>query len=102
MCDSPAKATSDLQSGSVGAGELQADPAAPAAGARMVVFLLALYKAFLSPVLPSSCKFYPSCSVYAQEAVARHGVVRGTGLAVRRLLRCRPFSAGGYDPVPDA
>jgi hypothetical protein len=71
-------------------------------GPRLVVFLLSLYKAFLSPLLPSSCKFYPSCSVYAQEAVARHGVARGLGLALRRLLRCRPFSAGGYDPVPDA
>jgi uncharacterized protein len=71
-------------------------------GPRLVVFLLSLYKVFLSPVLPSSCKFYPTCSAYAQEAVARHGVVRGLGLALRRLLRCRPFSAGGYDPVPDA
>jgi putative membrane protein insertion efficiency factor len=71
-------------------------------GPRLVVFLLALYKVFLSPLLPSSCKFYPTCSHYAQEAVARHGVVRGLGLALRRLLRCRPFSAGGYDPVPDA
>jgi len=72
------------------------------AGPRLVVFLLALYKAFLSPLLPSSCKFYPTCSSYAQEAVVRHGAVRGLGLALRRLLRCRPFSPGGYDPVPDA
>lgn len=71
-------------------------------GRRLVVFLLALYKAFLSPLLPSSCKFYPSCSMYAKEAVERHGVARGLGLALRRLLRCRPFSRGGYDPVPDA
>jgi uncharacterized protein len=78
-------------------------PAAPLSpGPRLVVFLLSLYKVFLSPVLPSSCKFYPTCSAYAQEAVARHGVVRGLSLALRRLLRCRPFSAGGYDPVPDA
>lgn len=71
-------------------------------GARVVVFLLSLYKAFFSPLLPSSCKFYPTCSVYAMEAVQRHGVVRGLSLALRRLLRCRPFSPGGYDPVPDA
>ena len=71
-------------------------------GRRAVTFLLAAYKAFLSPLLPSSCKFYPTCSAYAQEAVERHGVARGLALAARRLLRCRPFSPGGYDPVPDA
>jgi putative membrane protein insertion efficiency factor len=76
--------------------------AASSPGPRLLVFLLALYKAFVSPLLPSSCKFYPTCSSYAQEAIARHGVARGLGLAMRRLLRCRPFSAGGYDPVPDA
>jgi putative membrane protein insertion efficiency factor len=48
-----------------------------------------------------SCKFYPSCSVYAQEAIAKHGARRGSWLALRRLLRCRPFTKGGFDPVPD-
>jgi putative membrane protein insertion efficiency factor len=71
-------------------------------GPRVLVFLLSLYKVFLSPLLPSSCKFYPTCSAYAQEAVARYGMARGLSLALRRLLRCRPFSPGGYDPVPDA
>lgn len=79
-----------------------ASAAVLSAGPRLLVFLLALYKVFLSPLFPSSCKFYPTCSSYAQEAVARHGAARGLGLALRRLLRCRPFSAGGYDPVPDA
>jgi putative membrane protein insertion efficiency factor len=71
-------------------------------GRRLLVFGLSAYQVFLSPLLPSSCKFYPTCSVYAQEAIARYGVARGLGLALRRLLRCRPFSPGGYDPVPDA
>jgi putative membrane protein insertion efficiency factor len=52
--------------------------------------------------MPSACKFYPSCSHYAYEAIELHGYRRGTWLAVRRLLRCRPFVLGGLDPVPDA
>jgi uncharacterized protein len=58
------------------------------------------YQACLSPVLPSTCRFYPTCSVYAHEAVEKWGVWRGLGLAVRRLLRCRPWGGHGYDPVP--
>jgi len=79
------------------------DPAAsPSLGQQIVVFCLLFYKSALSPLLPSFCKFYPTCSVYAREAVERHGVSRGLSLAARRLLRCRPFSQGGFDPVPDA
>lgn len=54
----------------------------------------------LSPLFAGSCRFVPSCSAYAMEAVTRFGVIRGTGLAVRRLSRCRPFAAHGFDPVP--
>jgi putative membrane protein insertion efficiency factor len=54
----------------------------------------------LSPVFGGACKFHPSCSNYAYEAIARHGARRGTALAVKRLLRCRPFTKGGFDPVP--
>lgn len=61
-----------------------------------------LYQAFLSPLAFSACKFHPSCSRYAYEAIDRHGARRGAVLALRRLWRCRPFAAGGYDPVPDA
>jgi hypothetical protein len=93
MCDSHTAVSYAAEPGA-------AVPAGP--GPRLLILLLALYKAFLSPLLPSSCKFYPTCSSYAQQAVARHGVARGLGLSLRRLLRCRPFSAGGYDPVPDA
>jgi len=70
------------------------------AAARVMVFLLRVYKRVVSPLLPPACRFEPTCSVYAEEAVRRHGARRGTALAVRRLLRCRPGCPGGYDPVP--
>jgi putative membrane protein insertion efficiency factor len=59
------------------------------------------YKIFLSPFFGGACKFYPSCSNYAYEAIARHGARRGIVLALKRLGRCRPFTQGGFDPVPD-
>ncbi len=62
--------------------------------------VLRLYKRFLSPILPPGCRFSPTCSEYAAEAIEKHGVVRGSTLAVRRLLRCGPWHPGGYDPVP--
>jgi len=55
----------------------------------------------LSPFFGGACKFHPSCSNYAYEAIARHGVRRGVALALKRLLRCRPFTKGGFDPVPE-
>ena len=66
----------------------------------MVLGSLRAYKAVISPWLPRACRFSPSCSEYAAEAVQRAGVLRGGWLALRRLLRCHPFSAGGFDPVP--
>lgn len=71
-------------------------------GQHVVVFCLLFYKTTLSPVMPSCCKFYPTCSMYAKEAVERHGAIKGSWLAAKRLLRCRPFAHGGFDPVPDA
>ena len=71
-------------------------------GQRVALFALVAYKSILSPILPSACKFYPTCSMYAKEAVERHGVTKGSWLAVKRLIRCRPFARGGFDPVPDA
>jgi len=59
------------------------------------------YKIFLSPFFGGACKFYPSCSNYAYEAIGRHGARRGIVLALKRLGRCRPFTQGGFDPVPD-
>lgn len=64
-----------------------------------VVMLLRFYKRCLSPLLPSACRFYPTCSEYMMAAVERYGVVRGVWLGMRRLFRCHPFHAGGYDPV---
>lgn len=58
------------------------------------------YQLLLAPVLPSSCRYYPSCSHYAADAIGRHGPWRGSGLAIRRLLRCQPWGGSGYDPVP--
>jgi putative membrane protein insertion efficiency factor len=59
------------------------------------------YQLTLSPLLGPACRFAPSCSEFAQEAILRHGVRRGLSLATRRLLRCHPWSAGGHDPVPE-
>lgn len=58
------------------------------------------YQLLISPVLPSSCRFHPSCSEYARQAVSKHGAGKGSWLSLRRLLRCHPFHPGGYDPVP--
>ncbi|MDX2147776.1 MAG: membrane protein insertion efficiency factor YidD [Planctomycetota bacterium] len=59
-----------------------------------------VYKATLAPFLGGQCRFHPSCSDYALDAYRVHGPIRGTGLTLRRLLRCHPFHRGGYDPVP--
>jgi len=67
----------------------------------LLAFLRA-YQIFLSPFYGAACKFHPSCSEYAYQAVERWGARRGAWLALRRLLRCRPLSRGGYDPVPES
>jgi putative membrane protein insertion efficiency factor len=74
---------------------------AGAAGAWLLLAFVRFYQVFLSPFLGGACKFYPSCSNYTYESIARHGSRRGFALAVRRLGRCRPFTQGGFDPVPD-
>jgi len=61
--------------------------------------VLRVYQLCISPLLPSACRFYPTCSEYMREAVARHGAARGIWMGLRRLLRCHPFHAGGFDPV---
>lgn len=70
-------------------------------GAWALLFGIRFYITVLSPVFGGACKFHPSCSNYAYEAIARHGARKGGLLAVKRLLRCRPFTKGGFDPVPD-
>lgn len=66
----------------------------------VLIFMVRAYQVGLSPLLPASCRYYPSCSAYAVEALEKHGAMRGGWLAARRILRCHPFRAGGYDPVP--
>lgn len=67
----------------------------------LVHLLLVGYKRLISPMLPVSCRYFPTCSEYAMEAVDRHGAWRGSMLAATRLLRCHPFAGSGYDPVPE-
>lgn len=66
---------------------------------KLALFFIDIYRYAVSPFLPGSCRFTPTCSSYAREAVERFGLARGTWLAVRRILRCHPFHPGGYDPV---
>jgi uncharacterized protein len=84
-----------------GAAPTEIRRAAPSFGAWLLLAFLRFYIIFLSPVFGGACKFYPSCSNYAIEAVTKHGARRGFLLAAKRLLRCRPFTQGGFDPVPD-
>ncbi|MGD0307435.1 MAG: membrane protein insertion efficiency factor YidD [Candidatus Acidiferrales bacterium] len=74
---------------------------ARSAGAWVLLALIRMYQIFLSPFLGGTCKYHPSCSRYAQEAVQKHGARRGAWLALKRLGRCRPFVKGGFDPVPE-
>ena len=67
---------------------------------RALLAIIRFYSRAISPALPPRCRFYPTCSAYAAEAVERHGAARGTWLAVRRLVKCAPWHPGGFDPVP--
>ena len=66
---------------------------------KAVIAVLSSYKRFVSPFLPSACRFHPTCSEYMREAIEKYGVWRGSRLGLARLLRCHPFHAGGFDPV---
>jgi putative membrane protein insertion efficiency factor len=66
----------------------------------ILIFVIRVYQKLVSPLLPPACRFYPSCSEYACQALAKHGAVKGVWLASKRLLRCHPYHAGGFDPVP--
>ncbi len=70
------------------------------AGVRLLLWMIDAYRLLLAPLLGGLCRFVPSCSHYADEALRRHGARRGLAMSVRRLLRCHPLHAGGYDPVP--
>ena len=65
-----------------------------------LLFLISVYRKIISPMLPPSCRFYPTCSAYAYEAISKYGPGKGSWLAIRRILRCHPLNPGGFDPVP--
>ena len=67
---------------------------------QLLLLLIQVYRYALSPFLGQRCRFHPSCSAYAAEALTRHGLLRGTWLAIKRVFRCHPFHPGGHDPVP--
>ena len=67
---------------------------------RAILFLSRVYRRYISPLFPPCCRFYPTCSTYAMQAVEKYGALKGGWLAVKRILRCNPFNDGGYDPVP--
>ncbi|BBD57726.1 hypothetical protein NIES2109_04930 [Nostoc sp. HK-01] len=67
----------------------------------LFIWLIRGYRMFISPLFPPTCRFQPTCSMYAIQAIERFGVVRGGWMAIWRILRCHPFHPGGYDPVPD-
>jgi putative membrane protein insertion efficiency factor len=77
-----------------------ASPPRPGPLARVLLLAIEAYRALLSPLVGGHCRFWPSCSVYAEQAIRKHGALRGLRLALFRLLRCQPFSRGGVDPVP--
>jgi len=66
---------------------------------KIIIFFIKIYRRFISPILPDSCRFYPSCSQYAIDALEKHGVFKGGMMTSYRILRCNPFNKGGYDPV---
>lgn len=70
--------------------------------ARLAMGFIRLYQLSLSPLMPNVCRYVPSCSNYAMEAIRRHGVLRGSLLGIVRIVRCNPFARGGFDPVPDS
>lgn len=67
---------------------------------KLFIKLIRLYQRYISPLTPPTCRFHPTCSNYAIEAISKYGVLKGTWLAIKRILKCHPFHPGGFDPVP--
>lgn len=67
---------------------------------KIFILLIRFYQKFISPLFPAKCRYYPTCSQYTLEAIQEYGVIKGTYLGIKRILRCHPFHEGGYDPVP--
>lgn len=68
---------------------------------KVLIFLVKIYQKFISPVLPDSCRYYPTCSTYMIDALKKHGIILGLIMGISRIIRCNPFVRGGVDPVPD-
>jgi len=68
---------------------------------KIIILLINFYQKYISPFKPATCRFYPTCSEYATQALKKYGLLRGLWLSIRRVLRCHPFGLGGYDPLPD-
>ena len=68
---------------------------------KILILFIRFYQIFISPLFPPTCRFYPTCSAYFIQALEKHGVVKGSYLGIKRILKCHPGNPGGYDPVPD-
>lgn len=66
---------------------------------KVLIGMIKFYQLAISPWFPKSCRFYPTCSEYSKQAIYKYGIIKGIGLGIKRILRCNPFSSGGYDPV---
>ena len=69
---------------------------------KIIILLISFYQKYISPLKPATCRFYPTCSEYAAQALKKYGPLKGLWLSLRRMLRCHPFNPGGYDPLPDS
>ena len=69
---------------------------------KIIILLISFYQKYISPLKPATCRFYPTCSEYAVQALKEYGLLKGLQLSLRRILHCHPFNPGGYDPLPDS
>lgn len=67
---------------------------------KIIIYLIKFYQKYISPFLGKNCRFYPTCSTYAKEAIENYGIIKGSMLSIKRISKCHPFNSGGYDPIP--